>query len=278
MSLIANKETKTKIENRLNEYSKVGITLYYLYEQNRVNINDLKNVFFSEDDEKSCFIYGNIIKHVKTKDIKEMKEKYNIINFFKENKLGILIFNIASSLLLTVGLCLGNKEMWWYNTTIIVPLGVFWALYRNQINQKLTQKKFFNILGIISVLIMASCWVGVEFLTPQLISNPSITSLYIIVHYLMAISCMLVILLFTYMFCYGNKMLLFLNAYAFYFYSLQTLTFEAFKDGVYILAYNRYLYFFLCLTLTIVLSVIVKFLYDKFWKYTFGKIQFKSSN
>ena len=80
MSLIANKETKTKIENRLNEYSKVGITLYYLYEQNRVNINDLKNVFFSEDDEKSCFIYGNIIKHVKTKDIKEMKEKYNIIN------------------------------------------------------------------------------------------------------------------------------------------------------------------------------------------------------
>ena len=59
MALIADKVTSKKLENRLDEFSKFGMTLYYLFEEGRININDLENIFFSHDDEKSSFIYIN---------------------------------------------------------------------------------------------------------------------------------------------------------------------------------------------------------------------------
>lgn len=78
MALIADKITSKKLENRLSEFSKFGMTLYYLLEEGRVNINDLENIFFSHDDEKSCFIYGKVIRHVKPNDIKLSFDKYSI--------------------------------------------------------------------------------------------------------------------------------------------------------------------------------------------------------
>ena len=65
MALIADKVTSKKLENRLNEFSKFGMTLYYLFEEGRVNLNDLENLFFSHDDEKSCFIWLKHIAHDK---------------------------------------------------------------------------------------------------------------------------------------------------------------------------------------------------------------------
>ncbi len=78
MALIADKVTSKKLENRLNEFSKFGMTLYYLFEEGRVNLNDLENLFFSHDDEKSCFIYGKLIRHVKPNDIKVSFDRYSI--------------------------------------------------------------------------------------------------------------------------------------------------------------------------------------------------------
>ena len=80
MSLIADKVTSKKLENRLDEFSKFGMTLYYLLEEGRINIGDLENLFFSHDDEKSSFIYSKLIRHVNPKDIKMSFDKYSIEN------------------------------------------------------------------------------------------------------------------------------------------------------------------------------------------------------
>ena len=80
MALIADKVTSKKLENRLDEFSKFGMTLYYLLEEGRINIGDLENLFFSHDDEKSSFIYSKLIRHVNPKDIKMSFDKYTIEN------------------------------------------------------------------------------------------------------------------------------------------------------------------------------------------------------
>ena len=87
MALIADKVTSKKLENRLDEFSKFGMTLYYLLEEGRINIGDLENLFFSHDDEKSSFIYSKLIRHVNPKDIKMSFDKYSIEN---QNNLNIL--------------------------------------------------------------------------------------------------------------------------------------------------------------------------------------------
>jgi hypothetical protein len=77
MALIADKMTSKKLENRLGEFSKFGMTLYYLLEEGRASINDLESFFFSPDDEKSCFIYGKLIRRVKPNDLKLSFDKYS---------------------------------------------------------------------------------------------------------------------------------------------------------------------------------------------------------
>lgn len=78
MALIADKSTSKKLENRLSEFSKFGMTLYYLLEEGRASISDLESIFFSTDDEKSCFIYGKLIRNVKPNDLKLSFDKYSI--------------------------------------------------------------------------------------------------------------------------------------------------------------------------------------------------------
>ena len=76
--LLADKKTCKKLENRLDEFKIFGTTLYYLLEEGRTNINDLESIFFSKDDEKSNFIYGKIMKHIKPNDLKQSYSKYVI--------------------------------------------------------------------------------------------------------------------------------------------------------------------------------------------------------
>lgn len=76
MSLIADKKTSEKLENRLNEFKNFGMTLYFLYEENRIKLSELSDIFFSPDDEKSCFAYSNMIRKIKTGDLDKSYEKY----------------------------------------------------------------------------------------------------------------------------------------------------------------------------------------------------------
>ncbi len=78
MALITDKKTSKKLENRLTEFSKFGMTLYYLLEEGRVNIKDLEKIFFSSDDDKSSLIYSRLIKNVDPVDLKVSFNKYKI--------------------------------------------------------------------------------------------------------------------------------------------------------------------------------------------------------
>ena len=76
MALITDKKTSKKLENRLTEFSKFGMTLYYLLEEGRVNIKDLEKIFFSSDDDKSSLVYSRLIKNVNPVDLKVSFNKY----------------------------------------------------------------------------------------------------------------------------------------------------------------------------------------------------------
>ena len=76
MALLTDKYTTETLENRLNEFSEFGMTLYYLFEEGRTNIDDLSNLFFSKDDEKTIFTYGKIMKRMKPNDLEASFNKY----------------------------------------------------------------------------------------------------------------------------------------------------------------------------------------------------------
>ena len=76
MALLTDKYTTKTLENRLNEFSEYGMTLYYLFEDGRTNIDDLSNLFFSNDEEKTLFTYGKIIKKMKPNDVNDSFNKY----------------------------------------------------------------------------------------------------------------------------------------------------------------------------------------------------------
>ena len=87
MALLTDKYTTETLENRLNEFSEYGMTLYYLFEEGRTNIDDLSNLFFSKDEEKTIFTYGKIMKRMKPIDLEESFNKYkeNYPNNSKKN-------------------------------------------------------------------------------------------------------------------------------------------------------------------------------------------------
>lgn len=75
--MILDKKKSKKLLNRLNEFTEYGATLYYLLEEGRADINDLKTLFFSSDDEKSVCTYGRIIKDINLDDVKISRNKYS---------------------------------------------------------------------------------------------------------------------------------------------------------------------------------------------------------
>ena len=90
MALMTNKTTSKKLENRLEEVSKYAMTLYYLFEEGRTSIKDLESILFSEDDEKSSFTYGKVLKHIKTSDLQKSYEKYVSEGMSAESDLNLL--------------------------------------------------------------------------------------------------------------------------------------------------------------------------------------------
>ena len=85
METIIDKETKKKLEDRLDQYSKYGTSLCYLLEEKRANIKDFENMFFAKDDEKSCFVYGTILKKITSNDLNESYKRYSNLYPNKNN-------------------------------------------------------------------------------------------------------------------------------------------------------------------------------------------------
>ncbi len=67
--LITDKKTVMKLNERLTEFSKFGMTFHYLLEEGRISIKEIEDIFFSKDDEKSTFRYMNMMRRIMPSDL-----------------------------------------------------------------------------------------------------------------------------------------------------------------------------------------------------------------
>ena len=80
MSLITDSKTKEKLNDRLNEFSNFGMVLYYLLEQEKLDIKTISEIFFSKDEDKAVLMYLKLMREIKQKDIEKAYIKYSEIN------------------------------------------------------------------------------------------------------------------------------------------------------------------------------------------------------
>ncbi|MBQ7136719.1 MAG: hypothetical protein IJO43_01925 [Bacilli bacterium] len=74
--LITDPKTTMKLSDRLSEFSKFGMTFYYLLEEGKVAINEIEDIFFSKDDEKSTFRYINMMRRIMPEDVEAAFSRY----------------------------------------------------------------------------------------------------------------------------------------------------------------------------------------------------------
>lgn len=80
MALITDKETTKKLNDRLNEFSTFGMTIYYLLENERLELKTISDIFFAKDEDKAVLMYLKLMKMVKPDDMTLAYEKYQKIN------------------------------------------------------------------------------------------------------------------------------------------------------------------------------------------------------
>ena len=190
---------------------------------------------------------------------------------FGEKKILLLISTAVLSVGLIILMIVFGKATYWYNTVIMFPVGVGFALYKDKFDQVFNSLKRKIILFSISTVIYCATLALTEFV--DLLSVH--VSLYTVIYAFRAISFMSSVISFMTIFKFGNKALVVISGYAIFSYILQYYAFRSFKNppsDVY--SVNVYLYMLATLGVTIALSIIVKFLYDMFYKYTLGKLKF----
>lgn len=80
MALITDKKTAEKLNDRLNEFSKFGMTIYYLLENERLELETIRDIFFSEDEDKAVVMYLKMMKSIRPNDINLAYVKYMDLN------------------------------------------------------------------------------------------------------------------------------------------------------------------------------------------------------
>ena len=95
-----------------------------------------------------------------------------------------------------------------------------------------------------------------------------------LVYYIEVIAFMLAILMFTYLFRFGSKVLVVLHGYTLWSYLLQNISFALFSGPANAASINKYLYFLCCLVFTAVLCIALRFAFGFGWKHTLGKVRF----
>lgn len=79
MALITDKNTREMLNDRLKEFSNFGMVLYYLLEEEKIDLKIISDVFFSKDEDKAVIMYLKLMKMIKPKDIDKAFIKYSEI-------------------------------------------------------------------------------------------------------------------------------------------------------------------------------------------------------
>lgn len=186
---------------------------------------------------------------------------------FKTNKKAVLITSTISSIVFAIILSFFKGE-WWYNTIIAFPLGVAVGLYKDKLDLFLAKRRRnAYIVGAISLVLWLICFLTLRYLLPSV--NKYI---YLVIYYIQVIAFLSGIVMFTYIFKFGNKILVTLSAYTLWVYLLQDSSYLLFETCWNVLSINKYLYVLCCIGFTAATSIILKYVFDLFDKYVLSRI------
>lgn len=135
-----------------------------------------------------------------------------------------------------------QKGLWWYDTALVYPAGVIYALYGPKLEKILG--KFLRPLALVG---MAGCFVACYLMRSELVWRE-----------LMAVTFALTILFGTMIFQIGNPVLKFLGKYTFEIYILQRLPMILLQGRF----SNQYVYLAVSFAATVVLAMVFKVVLD----------------
>lgn len=85
MALITDELTRKKLNNRLIEFKNFGMSLYYLLEEEKLDLKTISEMFFSDDEDKAVLMYLKLMKKIKPELEEEAYLKYSNININNTN-------------------------------------------------------------------------------------------------------------------------------------------------------------------------------------------------
>lgn len=138
----------------------------------------------------------------------------------------------------------------WYNTIFCFPAGMLFSHFKNNIMKSNSELRSYVFTLMLLIITLAF---GYLLRYNYLIYN------------IFSIVFVLLIIFLSMKFKVGNKMLAFLGKHTFTVYATQKLFFILFRD-VGLLEYNLYIYFFVCLGCTLLLSHLLSILYKHLFK------------
>ncbi len=139
------------------------------------------------------------------------------------------------------------KDTYYVNTILCFPIGMWYSYFKDKIDKVLEKKYYLCLIGI-SILL-----VGSYFLKNYLVN--------IYTYNLYAIFFILLIVILTRKIKINSKVFTFLGIHTFWIYILQRIPMIILKDKL-----NNYIYFVICLIITLVVSYFLRKLTDSFWK------------
>ena len=168
-----------------------------------------------------------------------------------QNKNILILFITVGCILYAVLLRLAGKSGIWYYNILCFPAGMLYCNNIERINETLSKRNyvlfFIQICAFLSFAILYVC------------SSRFIEILNISFYELASISFCLFVVSITLFFKIGNPILSWLGKYVFEIYILQRLPMIIFQNII----VNKYLYFIICLIITLVISILFGFLENK---------------
>lgn len=148
-----------------------------------------------------------------------------------------------------------GAQSYWYNTIVAYVVGTYISLCKEKILLFLDKKRYVPWISFLSSSLLFFIF---YYLIPKYICSNEIIYTFTVIFFV------LTVVFFTSIFQIKNRILLFLGKNAFWIYILQRIPMIVFKH-ISITYSNRYVYFLLCLVVTIGIAFIASFIFNKAW-------------
>ncbi len=164
-----------------------------------------------------------------------------------KNRYGLLVAMMCiMTLLFILILDAAGKSDHWFNTIMCFPAGMCFALYYEK-NRQLFGKKSLYILNILVPL-------GICLVCHKLTGHIQNSYIKIFLYELKSIAFVWTIVSVSWTLAVGNPILTWLGGYVFEIYILQRIPMILFQN----IGMNKYLYFVVCLVLTLIMAIVFK--------------------